>query len=371
MAGGGDPARVTGARRIGFGIAWAAALALRVSDLARFTRNFDVAAFETVVAILRRGGDLYVETNRYNYSPVWAHVLYALDSVAVHAGWSFPAVVGGFLLGVDAVTAFVLARLAGGGRRGAAAALLFFANPVSVFVSSVHLQFDNLSILFLLVALLGLTRTPLSRAGAVAALSASLLVKHVTAFFPPLLVARPKRPGLRPLEALVPYLVFVAAFVPYWGSRAAVRRNVLEYRGLAEDYGSAMLTKIPGTPAWLPTAVFLAACAAAILLLRRRDIDPVRASLLLFLVVLLTIPGIAEYYFVWPIALGSLFGGAGYAVYTLTVSAFFLGSPDGLNLPIPHLPGWHGVWWSLVLWLAWEIRRLSNDAPRRLGIMTS
>jgi len=353
------------APRIVLAVGFLAALAVRIAYLTRFTTNFDVAAFENAVAILRRGGALYVETNRYNYSPVWAHVLLGLDAVAVRLGWSLPAVLGGFLLAVDGATAWVLSRLAGGGRRGAAAALLFFANPVSVFVSSVHLQFDNLSILFLLVALWCLVRTPLSRAGAVAALSASLLVKHVTAFFPPLFLSRRHRPGLGPGATLLPYIVFAAAFLPYWGSRDAVRRNVLEYRGLAEDYGSAMLAKIPGSPAWLPTAVFLAACAAAILLLRRHAVEPVRAALLLFLVTLLTIPGIVEYYFVWPIALGSLFGGAGYAVYTVTVSAFFLGSPDGLNLPIPHLPGWHGVWWSLVLWLAWELReRRSILSPR-------
>ena len=92
-----------------------------------------------------------------------------------------------------------------------------------------------------------------------------------------------------------------------------------------------------------------------------RRIEIGRACLLLSLVVLIFLPGVVEYYFVWPIALGSLFGGAGYAVYTLVVSAFFLGSPDALGLPIGHLPGWHGIWWSIVFWLAWELRRLSKE----------
>ena len=60
------------------------------------------------------------------------------------------------------------------------------------------------------------------------------------------------------------------------------------------------------------------------------------------------------------LALGSLYGGAGYAVFTLVVSAFYLGSPDGLGLPIPHLPGWHGVWWGAVFWLLWELRRVQS-----------
>jgi hypothetical protein len=347
------------------------ALAVRAVYLARFSTNPDFAAFAEVVAILRRGGDLYVETSHYNYSPVWAHCLLALDGIARLLGCSFALALGGFLAAVDAATAVLLHRLAGGGRRGTSAALIFFANPVSVFCSSFHLQFDGVAILFLVFALVCAAKVSPSRAGTVAALSASIVVKHVTMFFPPLFLARSSRRGLRLAEALIPYACFAAVFLPFARTWPAVRRNVFEYRGLAEDYGTAMLRKIPGVPAWLPTAVFLAAVAAAIVLLIRRDVEPARACLLLFLVMLLTIPGIVEYYFVWPIALGALFGGLGYAVYTLTVTAFFLGSPDGLNLPLTHLPGWHGVWWSVLLWLAWEVRRLPVRRAAAPGIMAA
>jgi hypothetical protein len=94
-----------------------------------------------------------------------------------------------------------------------------------------------------------------------------------------------------------------------------------------------------------------------------------RACLLLFLVMLLLVPGVCEYYFVWPVALGALFGGAGYAVYTVVVASFFLGSPDGLALALSHLPGWHGIWWSLLLWLLWEVRRLGSRPSS--GIMAA
>lgn len=336
-----------------------AALAVRLAFLARFSGNYDLESFAGAAAILKRGGDIYLDTSRYNYAPVWAYVMAALDFLAARLGCSLGTALGAFLLAVDAATALVLHRLAGGGRRGEVAALLFFANPVSVFASSFHLQFDNASILFLLVAVGYAGRAAASTARTVAALSASLLVKHVTAFFPPLFVRDRGRRGLAPWQVLVPYAVFAASFLPFWRSWAGIRRNVVAYRSLAEDYGVAMLRAVPGVPAWLPTAIFLAAMAAALVLLKRVELP--RACLLLFLVMLLFAPGICEYYFVWPVALGALFGGLGYAVYTVVVSAFFLGSPDGLNLPLAHLPGWHGVWWSLLFWLAWELRRI---APR-------
>jgi len=342
-----------------------AALAARVLLLRAFSGNYDVDSFAGAVAILRRGGALYLETARYNYSPVWAHVLLALDAIARGIGCSLGAVLGAFLLVVDALTAAVLYRLGGGGRKGAAAAVLFFLNPVSIFVSSFHLQFDNVAILLLLCALLWAKRLPATRGATVAWLSASLLVKHIAAFFPPLFLASRRERGLKPLAAAVPYAVFAASFLPYWRSWPGVRQNVLAYRSLSEDYGVAMLLGLPGVPRWLPGALFAAAVLTALALLRA--VPRERACLMLFLVMLLFAPGICEYYFVWPIALGALFGGAGFAVYTVVVAAFFLGSPDGLGLPLRHLPGWHGVWWSLLLWLAWEARRLSGPRNPETG----
>ena len=121
-----------------------------------------------------------------------------------------------------------------------------------------------------------------------------------------------------------------------------------------------MLRKLPGVPQWAPTILFGLAVLVAVAALRRVEIG--RACLMLFLVLLLFVPGIVQYYFVWPIALGSLFGGAGYAVFTLVVSAFYLGSPDGLELPLRHLPGWHGIWWATLFWLLWEMKSVSRAA---------
>jgi len=346
---------VTRARRVLLAAAFLAALGLRVALLVRFRGNFDVGSYATVAEIVRRGGDLYGETHRYNYAPVWAVVVSAAAWLASAANVSLGTVVGGLLLAADIATAGVLYLLAGRSRRGAAAALLFFANPVSVVTTGHYLQFDNVAILFLLLAILSARRLPEGRVGAVAALSASLLVKHVTAFFPLLFVGGRGRRGLGPLAAAVPYAVFAVSFVPFWKSWPAIRENVFGYRGGLEVYGVGLLRTVPGIPDWLPMALFLGAVAAAIGIGRKLELP--RASLNLFLVMLLFTPGINEYYFVWPIALGSLFGGAGYAAYTLVTAGFlFGGSLGGLGIENAHLPGWHGVWWSLVFWYAWDER---------------
>jgi hypothetical protein len=340
------------------------AAGVRVVWLCAFEDNWDLRIYRQFVEAAPRGGDLYVRT-QYPYSPLWAFVLLGVSRVASLLSVPFPKVVGALLLLGDAATSYLVFRiardcLARTQGRSAGAALLFFSNPVSVFITGFHLQWENLAILCLLAAVWSAGRERTRSVSSAAFLSLSLLVKHV-AFFHPLLFAVRAKGRSRRLLFLVPYFVFLASFLPYWTARRAVFHRVFGYRSLSEDYGTAMLRKLPGMPDWVPTALFVAAASLTIVALRRVEIG--RASLLLFLVLLLFAPGIVEYYFIWPIALGSLFGGAGYAVFTLVVSAFFLGSPDGLGLPLTHLPGWHGIWWATLFWLMWEIRMLAKSAP--------
>ena len=344
-----------------------AAAAVRVGYLASLPPNWDTDAYAEVVSTLDSGGTLYRDTPRYNYSPLWSLVLRVLARIARVSALPLDRTVGGFLLLVDAATAWLVFRVARDvlGRApesAAGAALLFFANPVSVFVTGFHAQFDGIAIAFLLAAIWLEGRRHARPIAAAGALAASLLAKHVTAFHPLVFLRRRgSARGLPLAAALAPYGVFLLSFLPYWNVRSDVADRVFAYRSLAEDYGTSMLRKLPGVPHWAPTAVFVVVSLLAALAFRR--LGPARASLLLFLVILVLAPGMAEYYFVWPIALGSLFGGAGYAVYTIVVSAFFLGSPDGLGLALTHLPGWHGIWWATVFWLMWELRSLAKSAP--------
>jgi hypothetical protein len=326
------------------------ALAIRIALLVGFHGNYDVGSYAEVAASVRGGGGPYAEGLRYNYAPPWAYTVAACAAVAAWLGVSLGLVVGTFLLAVDAATAGVLYAL-GGREGGAQAALLFFANPVSVIATGHYLQFDNVAVFFLMVAVLVSGRDlPASLA-----LSASLLFKHFTVFFPLVFVIGRRRPRISPLAAAAPYALFAMSFLPFAASWPAIRENVLRYRGGVEDYGVGLLRAIPRVPSWLPMVLFLAAVAAAVALGRDRSLPS--ACLLLLLVMLLFTPGINEYYFVWPIALGSLTGGAGYAVYTVIVGAFYVGgSLEGLRVPFAHLPGWGGVWCSLLFWLAWDER---------------
>lgn len=341
-----------------------AALVIRELFFAALEVNWDSRWYAAVVAQLDRGEELFHGPTFYSYSPLWALFLRALNVLAVPLGVPLYRAVGFVLLLADVATALVVYAIA---RRAlketpalaAGAALLFFLNPVSVLATGRHNQFENVSILFLLVAVFSAGARPVRSLPIVAALSGSLLVKHITWFHPLLFIRSRRRDGVSPVAGLVPYFVFALSFLPYWSTRSQMVKNVLGYRSLSETYGTAVLLEFRVVPRWVPSALFLAAAVAGVLAFRRLEVG--RASLYLFLVLLLFLPGIAEYYLIWPIALGAVYRGAGFFVYTVVVSAFFLGSPDGLGVPFEHFPGWHGVWLATLFWLMWELRRVQGS----------
>ncbi len=345
--------------RLVFALGIFAALVLRLLFFRAFAENYDTQSYGEVVRVMASGSDPYAGTDRYNYSPVWAGTLAILDFGARACGLPLAAAVGALLLVADGLTALLLFRLGGGGAAGARAALLFFANPVSVWLSSYHRSFDATAILLLLVALRFFRAEPLRPARVSAALAASLLVKHLAAFHPLLFLRGRRRPGLGLVGVIAPYAVLLASFVPFWRSWRPIRDNVLFYGGLGGLYGTDALLLLPGVPFWVPRILFAASVLTAVILLRREQVEPVRASLILFLVVLIFLPGIGRQYFVWPIALGALCGGPGYLVYSVIATGALVSVSD-LAPGLPHLPGWYGVWWACLLWLLLELRALGR-----------
>ncbi len=53
--------------------------AVRLYLAYEFYGNYDTTSYEIVAAIVKRGGNVYAETSRYNYSPLWSLMLGALN----------------------------------------------------------------------------------------------------------------------------------------------------------------------------------------------------------------------------------------------------------------------------------------------------
>lgn len=345
-----------------------AALALRLGLLFAFPGTYDSESYRIVAAIAARGGDIYAETKRYNYSPLWGQILRGLDRARAASKLDLTRLVGLALTAADLATAALLYLLASGRfgpRRSALVALLFFANPVSILISSFHGQFDNVSILFLLAAILvsrrGESRGPLT----IAMLSVSLCLKHVT-WFHPLLFAWRGRRRFSLAVGTFPYAVFLASFLPYWPSWRDVAANVFLYRSLMGPYGLYGLVVFSlGMPIWVLTAALILAMFVAIVWLAPVEIS--RASLLLFLIQMIFSPGFARQYCVWPVALGALFPSGGYLLFTVVSTGFLVREMSSGGAAAAWLPGSRGPWWAAIAWLLWEAIDLGRQRTLAAG----
>lgn len=127
------------------GIVLLVALVLRLAFVLH-PGNFDARSYEIVAGIMARGGNVYAETTRYNYSPVWAFTLAGLDSV--RGPLPLHVVVRIFISLVDVGNAALLMRIA-----DKRAGMLYALNPGAVILAGLHGQFEALAILPILIGL--------------------------------------------------------------------------------------------------------------------------------------------------------------------------------------------------------------------------
>jgi hypothetical protein len=357
-------------RRARFFLLFGLVLVLRVAVAARFRGNFDTQSFLIAVQSVVSGENVYAATDRYNYSPVWAFVVTGIWEAAKPNAGTFVLLLGLLQIAADAASTFLLVgiarrRLGLPGEEARRRALLFFANPVSVLISCSHGQFDGLSILFLLGAILLSTPAAATPRGWLvsAMLSLSLLVKHVTVFHPLLFSRRRDRSpgGLSDALVLAPYLVFAAAFLPYVAALEKIVDNVFLYGGRlsgpALERGGGIQGLVELVPR-LPILFSLLLLAAVFWAFREtRGWELSRASLLLFLVLFVFSPSWGVQYMVWPIALGSLFPSAAYGVFTLAGALYHSSAPESVAMPWPIRATPLGVWAAGVAWLVSETVR--------------
>ncbi|MBO4305170.1 MAG: glycosyltransferase family 2 protein [Lentisphaeria bacterium] len=194
--------------------------------------NFDYESYTIVKEIVKKGGNVYAETSRYNYGPVWFYTLHFLDSIPF---LSFRAALIGFLALCDTATALLLWKI-----KLRLPALLFLLSPIGIYISGFHNQFDNFAILFALCAVLVLSdretfpkeiRTlqageeppppeteelPLFRllAGSLL-LGISLCIKHIFIFLPFWFFVSAKGKRAKCVLLFLPLFLFGASFLPF------------------------------------------------------------------------------------------------------------------------------------------------------------
>jgi hypothetical protein len=110
-------------------------ISFRIS-VTRLGHNFDLDSYCLVSEIISHGGNVYSETERYNYGPIWSYFVGLFYEITKFFGRGFTFL--GLLISliitlVDVGIFFVLRK-----RYGLFTASLFFLNPVSIIISGYH-----------------------------------------------------------------------------------------------------------------------------------------------------------------------------------------------------------------------------------------
>ncbi|MGZ3694471.1 MAG: hypothetical protein ACXWQO_09840 [Bdellovibrionota bacterium] len=223
--------------------------------LASLGHNYDVESFEIVQSLFRDGKNVYANTIRYNYGPIWFLILSGLGYLSDHfpftaARENFHLWVALFLSLVDIGCACMLQKM--GHKK---AALLFLLSPISLLITGFHSQFDQLPIFFALPAIYLLNRDEkMTWESALLVsfwLGISLVTKHCLLFFPAWVVfwifaREPRNYRGMGIVASIPFVIFLVSFLPFAitpEARAGISANVFHY---SSDNLYALVPKIFG-----------------------------------------------------------------------------------------------------------------------------
>ena len=318
--------------------------------------NFDMQSYDMVTNIFSVGRNVYATTTRYNYSPVWLWILYALKQLKfplLHV--PFNIVVKLFLCCVDLLTLGVLLFI-GNIRKlpPVRTAIFFYLCPVSFLMTGYHGQFENFAMLMVLIGIfmyLGFAGRPVLRVVMLWLFAtAGMVVKHNT-FYELIICLHSsiKRYQIKLILFIVSIIVFLVLFIPYWktGSKGIIE-HVFKYGSYSGVYGLTSLFALPQLKYFFIVAMFFFP-----FYLKSRDI--ITRCLLGTLFFLTFTTGFAVQYLILPVALGTLRPTKYFLLYTFAASILVLGNDNNVFIPGFHLLKLNIIWIAVICWFIAEM----------------
>jgi hypothetical protein len=281
----------------------------------------DMAAWQTVVALLHRGQNPYQLTKYLSWPPFWMQILFVLDRVALALNISLFQAVRAFLLVCEGLTvvltAQILARSLAMTNNRALLTLGFALNPVAVLLVCQHCNFDLIVALWVLLFILAQVNFQ-TDGGASDWLASCLflglgvLTKTVPIVLAPILLVGIRRLNWRERVLGFTLLVGPAALalsVLYALAPTAVETNVLGYRSFPGWFGITGLLEVVNlhqlatlytrASSWLFGTAFI---GLSVLLARRSRLLPSELVLLCALILMSVVifgPGYGPQYISW------------------------------------------------------------------------
>ena len=292
--------------------------------------NWDFMSYRLVTDLFQNGEDFYI-TGRYNYAPIWINILSFLDTLPNFNIDSFDPLrikVVLFLSFVDLFIFFLLRK-----EHSFIIAAFFFLNPISIFISGFHNQFDNLAVLVGFIAILIYEKNNKNFGFYVCSLllGVSLCVKHILFILPIWLAFKEKKFLRKVLIIFIPYFIFLTSFSFYIPEHFdSIVKNVFKYSSF--NNGPFWYIYMPYVVNFFISIkiLFIASLFLFGLFIKGRSLKDIFYLYLLALVVFSS--ATSNQYFAIPLIAIVVFWNRFYAAYTVTCVLLFLVDDSALKI---------------------------------------
>jgi hypothetical protein len=352
--------------------------------IARLGHNQDFNSWTINAAVLRDGGSVYSGDVPYGYGPFWMFVLRFADLIQnlfPDNRKIFRLVIILILTLADLLIAAIIAR-----KFSHYAALLFFLNPISIIISGYHNQFDNIAILAALVAVMYFDSEPSESKSrnlylGLALIGLSLAVKQILLFFPVWLFFRNGTFKQRVTRGAMPYVVYIACFIP-WATSIARIEIIFEEIFLQRRGRSGILLNLFGAD-WAGTIegsiysdlirkVVFASWVLGVLafgwIMRNRSLFH---SLIVYLLLMVGLaPAFSQQQLILPLIALFVYATIELKIFYLLTLLFMIQNSDelGYEFLFPHFFRLNGTIyaWLQVLLLVFALRLVFPNHPQNL-----
>lgn len=331
----------------------------------------DIKAWVNAGNMVLEGRNPYTESYILDFAPVWPWIS------AIPVGISGKFGLGSFiasvfikliLTGADLVLViFLIGICRRSGRNPVIPAALFFLNPVSIVITGYQGQFDNVSLIPIVVFAYIMTRwgrtnqidsrAKASKTGIL--LGISLAVKHASGpilLFLPRVFSDPKK---FVLSLLIAMSVFFVVFLPYIieGGIGSIIEDVFQQQQRSIGTGWFWIWKLLGgiPSAMLQKILWICGVLCSALLVWRKKCSYLQAISIYYISIVLFVPSFGRHYLIYPLIFGVLTYPVSTAVYTLIATLYLLSS--GLfSGPLAFINGPIPIWPLFLILLGWWIR---------------
>lgn len=208
----------------------------------------DVDSFYLVGELVASGKNIYIETTRYNYGPLWSYfcgLLFIITKIFQGDIYLFRMFNTVFLSIIDVLLAYLLYK-----HISFRAGIIYLFNPVSVILTGTHGQFDVIPIYIGLWSAIVMDKAHQHNKYKILSLvllSLSLIFKHIFIILPFWWALKESKFKWKIIILISPLIIYLTSFLPYIlnGGLEGIVKNVFKYHGYLNTFFHQLFIPFP------------------------------------------------------------------------------------------------------------------------------